>query len=335
MQKPTLRVRTPSRIHFGLIDMNGSVGRIEGGVGVALDEPCVELRARRSEKVNIGGRVVVPESTREQLEAVCTRFREQYASGGIDLEIERVIPGHSGLGSKTQLTMAVALALSMLYEHKLTSAQLAALGKRGGTGGIGYAAFEHGGVVADAGHRYGGPGGKTAFAPTAASVAFPPPPILFHAPLPSNWGIILALPAGRIVHGEEERTLFTKYCPVPSEEAAESARLTLMKIIPAVLEADLESFGDGIEAMQKLGLKRHEIARQNDAVHDTMTEMRRLGLSGVGMSSWGPAVFAFSAAGPDIDLETGRALEAFGSQRGGMPVILTRASEHGATWAWE
>jgi len=335
MQKPTLRVRTPSRIHFGLIDMNGSVGRIEGGVGVALDEPCVELLACRSDKVNIGGPAVVPESTREQLEAVCTRFREQYPSGGIELEIERVIPGHSGLGSKTQLTMAVGLALGVLYERRLSSTQLAVLGKRGGTGGIGCAAFEHGGVVADAGHRYGGPGGKTAFAPTAASVAFAPPPILFHSPMPSHWRIILALPAGRIVHGEEERALFTEYCPVPSEEAAQSARLALMKVIPAVLEADLESFGAGIEAMQKLGLKRHEIARQNEAVHDTMTEMRRLGLSGVGMSSWGPAVFGFSAAGPDIDRAIGQALEKFGAQRGGITVVITRASERGATWAWE
>ena len=28
-------LNTPSRLHFGLIDMNGEIGRIDGGVGLA------------------------------------------------------------------------------------------------------------------------------------------------------------------------------------------------------------------------------------------------------------------------------------------------------------
>jgi beta-ribofuranosylaminobenzene 5'-phosphate synthase len=335
MSDATLRIRTPSRIHFGLIDMNGEVGRIEGGLGVALDEPGVELCARRAGKVSIGGRVALPDRTREQLESLCACFRQKYPVAGVDLEIERVIPGHSGLGSGTQLAMAVGLAFSVLYDLNLTSTQLAILALRGGTGGIGYLAFDKGGFVGDGGHRFGGPGGKTAFAPTAASVAFPPPPILFHSPLPSHWRVVLALPVGRIVHGEEERALFAQNCPVPSEEAAQSARLALMKILPAVIEADLEAFGAGIEAMQRLGFKRYEIARQVETVHDTMAEMRRLGLRGVGMSSWGPALFGFTDAGPERDRATAQALESFGARRGGITLFVTKASERGATWKWE
>ncbi|MDG6251663.1 chorismate pyruvate-lyase family protein, partial [Methanocalculus sp.] len=32
-------VDTPSRLHIGLIDLNGSIGRVDGGVGITLDRP--------------------------------------------------------------------------------------------------------------------------------------------------------------------------------------------------------------------------------------------------------------------------------------------------------
>jgi len=34
-----ITVQTPSRLHFGLIDLNGELGRINGSFGVALEEP--------------------------------------------------------------------------------------------------------------------------------------------------------------------------------------------------------------------------------------------------------------------------------------------------------
>ena len=335
MSEPTLRLRTCSRLAFGLIDMNGEIGRVEGGLGLALEDPCLELRARRARKVTVGGRVPVSESTRDKVEALCARLREHYPVEGIELEFEQVLPANSGLGSGTQRGMAVAFALSKLYDLNLSRHQLAAFAQRGGTSGIGCAAFEMGGFLCDGGHRFGRPGGKTGFAPSSGSTGFAPPPILFHSPLPANWRVILAMPKGRIVAGEEEQALFKEHCPVPAAEAAQAARLALLKVLPAVLEADLEAFGGGIEAMQRLGLKRIQIGRQNQVVHDTLAEMRRLGLRGVGMSSWGPTLFGFSDAGPDVDRAAAATLEAFGAQRGGISVFVTKPSERGTTWSWE
>ena len=34
-----LQITTPARLHFGLIDLNGELGRINGGFGVAIDHP--------------------------------------------------------------------------------------------------------------------------------------------------------------------------------------------------------------------------------------------------------------------------------------------------------
>jgi len=336
MRQDTLRLRTHSRLAFGLIDMNGEIGRVEGGLGLALESPRLELYAKRSATVRVCGPAAVSDGTRRKFETMAEAFREKYNVDGIEVRVEETIPGHSGLGSGTQLALAFGQAMNLLYDLKLAMPEIGRIAQRGGTSGIGCAAFETGGFLADGGHRFGGPNGKQVFAPSSASAGFSAPPILFHSNLPSSWRVVLALPAaGLITHGDEERALFVKHCPVPAEEAAQAARLALLKVLPAIMEADLESFGAGIEAMQRFGLKRIQIARQNEEVRATMEKMRRLGLRGVGMSSWGPALFGFSDAGADADREIVRALEVFGAGVGGVQVILTSAAAHGATWSWE
>jgi beta-ribofuranosylaminobenzene 5'-phosphate synthase len=36
-------VTSPSRLHFSLIDLNGELGRVDGGIGVALNEPSLKI----------------------------------------------------------------------------------------------------------------------------------------------------------------------------------------------------------------------------------------------------------------------------------------------------
>ena len=332
----SIRLRSHSRLAFGLIDMNGEIGRVEGGLGLALEDPCLELRARQADTLRVNGPAAITDSTRRKFESMAGVFREKYATGAVEIDIEQTIPDHSGLGSGTQLALAFGQAINLLYDLRLPMSEIGRIAQRGGTSGIGCAAFETGGFLADGGHRFGGPDGKQAFAPSSASGGFTAPPILFHSNLPDSWRVVLALPAaGLITHGDEERALFTRHCPIPSEEAAQSARLALLKVLPAIMEADLPAFGAGLEAMQRFGLKRIQIARQNPQVHATLEEMRRLGLQGVGMSSWGPTLFGFSDRGEAADQHTVRALETFGAGVGGVRVILTRAATHGATWSWE
>ena len=41
-------IRTPSRVHVTLIDMHGGSGRVDGGIGITLDEPGMLLEAELS-----------------------------------------------------------------------------------------------------------------------------------------------------------------------------------------------------------------------------------------------------------------------------------------------
>lgn len=336
MTSRTLWLRTTSRLAFGLIDLNGEIGRVEGGLGLALEDPCVRLRARRAEGISFGGSVSLSSGTRRKFESMCQVFREKYGTQGIDLELQETIPDHSGLGSGTQLSLALGQAMNLLYDLNLSLHEIGRIAQRGGTSGIGCAAFETGGFLCDGGHRFQRAGGKKVFAPSGASTEFAAPPILFQRNLPPSWKVLLAIPnEGRHVHGEEERELFLKLTPIPAEEAAQAARLALLKVLPAVVEEDLEGFSEGLEAMQRLGWKKIQFSRQNAAVLDTLAEMRRLGLKAVGMSSWGPTLFGISEASEEEFQAIARALEQFGAAHGGIRVIPTRPATHGTLWGWE
>ena len=46
-------VRTPARLHLGLIDLGGELGRVFGGIGVAINFPNVILEAESSQNFEI------------------------------------------------------------------------------------------------------------------------------------------------------------------------------------------------------------------------------------------------------------------------------------------
>ena len=50
-----LRVNAPSRLHFGIIDMRGDLGRIHGSVGVAIEHPRLVLEIKESSETVIRG----------------------------------------------------------------------------------------------------------------------------------------------------------------------------------------------------------------------------------------------------------------------------------------
>ncbi len=46
-------VKTPARLHLGLIDMNGDLGRMFGGLGVGIDHPNVIVEAQNSQRTSL------------------------------------------------------------------------------------------------------------------------------------------------------------------------------------------------------------------------------------------------------------------------------------------
>ena len=49
-------VKAPARLHLGLIDLGGDLGRLFGGIGVAINQPNVIVEAEKSERFTVEGR---------------------------------------------------------------------------------------------------------------------------------------------------------------------------------------------------------------------------------------------------------------------------------------
>ena len=196
---------------------------------------------------------------------------------GARLTIHRSIPAHSGLGSGTQLGLAVGRALAELHGLPTEPAELARAVGRGRQSAIGTWTFALGGFIVEGGRRVG-----------AAEIA----PLLARFSIPERWRCVVAVPAGPPgLSGDAEAAAFEQL-PAPSEREVERvAHLVLMQLLPALVEDDLGSFGAALTEVQRI--TGGWFASQQGGIFapgPSATLVRRMaewGARGVGQSSGG------------------------------------------------
>ena len=102
----SVTVRASARLHMGFLDLNGGLGRRFGSLGLSLDELATTLTAYPADQVSAEG----PQSERVESFA-----RQSLAAMGITdgtyIQVHQAIPDHAGLGSGTQLALAVGTAM--------------------------------------------------------------------------------------------------------------------------------------------------------------------------------------------------------------------------------
>lgn len=315
-----VRVRAPARLHFGVLDLRGVLGRRFGGMGAAVPAPALQLEAERADGYAASG----PDAER------AVEFARRYGEaaglpGGARIRVTHAMPVHSGLGSGTQLALSVARALAELYGQPHDAATLARQVSRGARSGVGTWLFEQGGFVLEGGRREG------------AGLA----PLLTRLPMPESWRCVIAVPASNPgLSGDAEAEAFRTLPLPPEREVEHIAHLVLMQLLPALVEEDLADFGAALAEVQDMtgrwfaasqggpfapGPTAHLIARFRDA-----------GAAGVGQSSWGPAVYGLAGSDEAAGQLAGIAREQVGTRglvvagafanRGAMVELLTRGA---------
>lgn len=273
-------VKTPARLQMGLIDLNGDVGRIFGGLGVGIDHPNVILEAEQSRELSVLG------EKPEHVKALAKQFLETYhVQTNVNLRVYQTIPEHIGLGSGTQLALAVAVALAKLFNVKASTQELAAAMGRVQRTSVGTTIFDKGGFVVD--------GGKT-LKDKATISNFPP--IIFHKPFPEDWCFIIAVPnANKGLANDAEKATFKQLSPMPVEDVGRVCRLTLMKLLPSLVEHDIENFGEALTNIQVIiGEYFAQVQGgrySSSATANSIEYMQQIGAYGVGQSSWGPTCY--------------------------------------------
>ena len=318
---------TPSRIHLALIDLNGSLGRVDGGIGLSLSYPGFEISAQYADNTKIIGTNEIVLRSKN----ILNTLQKKFAVGNVRIEIKQNIPTHVGLGSGTQLSLGIAQAINSLFDLNLTPQEMAFIVGRGGTSGIGVASFSHGGFIIDGGHEFSKDevciGKKSSFLPSSASKGIKPPPIIFRHDFP-DWDILITIPNCKHISGEEEVRLFRTLCPVSLNDVQSISHIVLLKLMPSIIQQDLLSFGDAIKQIQSIGWKKIEINEQDEIVRKTMTFLDENGGYGVGLSSWGPAIFCF---GEDLRQLESKTKEFLLDRNPEGYCFLTRANNTGST----
>ncbi len=289
----SLKITAPCRIHLSLIDENGYTGRVDGGIGLMLDRPNVVLEVSNSaDEFTIECNKYYKESVHVINEKASKIFKYFHISNkNFHFHLKRYYPSHVGLGSKTQLSLAIATAITKLKNLNTHIGDLTKLVERGGTSGIGWRGFETGGFILDGGHDFGKGKEKETFLPSSASSLAKPALTIFRYDIPDNWRFVLVIPnVKKGAYGDEEISVFQNYAPIPRNEVNEVSHQIIMKVIPGILKNDLSCFGEGLKRIQSIGFKKIEIDLQHDIVKDLLKFFENYGLKAYGMSSFGPSV---------------------------------------------
>jgi beta-ribofuranosylaminobenzene 5'-phosphate synthase len=327
--KRVVRVSAPSRIHIALIDLHGGLGRVDGGIGIALATPRTVLELRESPQQSIKGG---DEESRRRVQGALTAVREHLGTiGNAAVSILTTPPGHVGLGAGTALSLAAAKGICELNGIDVPVQTLSRIVGRGGTSGIGTAAFDTGGFILDGGHSFGPGAEKREFKPSSESGGINPAPVIARHPFPPDWKILLVIPpADSPVSGQIEKDIFRGSCPVPRDEVREICHEVIMRLLPGVAGSDLDLFAAAVNRIQEIGFKRVELARQKPVVHHLIRELREAGAACTGLSSFGPAVYAITSG--DLSSLERRAREILGPTGG--TIIRTGGDNSGSTIQW-
>jgi beta-RFAP synthase len=306
-----VHVTAAARLHLGFLDMNGNLGRRFGGIGLSISGPKTRLALKRASETLVEG------AETERARRLLRKAQEALSPlSAHHLTIQEAIPAHAGLGSGTQLALAIATALRRLEDLPLEPNGDAALLERGARSGLGAGLFQAGGFVVDGGR---GASGLT-------------PPVIARLPFPAAWRILLVTDHhAKGLNGELEREAFAALPPFSEVQAGDLCRRVLMQALPALAERDLAAFGEAITHIQAV-VGDYFAPAQNGrrftsaGVAAVIARLLREGATGGGQTSWGPTGFAFVGD----EAEARRLAERARSEAEGVSIDIVEGLAHGA-----
>ncbi len=280
----TARVITGSRLHFGLLDTMAPFG----GVGVMVDFPETQLR------VSPHGTFSPDTSIAERATQIATRLCQHVGHDHLPACRIHVVtrpPSHCGLGSGTQLSLAIAESLceflGVEMDPHVLAVEIAGRGKRSAIGVHGYFA---GGLIDERSET-----------PTDLN------PMKHRIALPEQWRVIITCPRSHTqpISGKKEAAQFAALTSAGAEAKANLIQILDDEILPAAKAADFSTFANGVHRYNHAsGMLFAEVQGgpyHGEAVTRLIDQSIQLGGHGVGQSSWGPGVFAWFESQRQMD----------------------------------
>ncbi|MHB8955892.1 MAG: GHMP family kinase ATP-binding protein [Pirellulaceae bacterium] len=193
---------------------------------------------------------------------------------------------HVGLGSGTQLACSVAAGLAAWLGRPIPSAPhsaaeyLAQVTGRGQRSAVGTYGFLMGGLIVEAGRL---PAERLS-------------PLECRLEIPAAWRFVLVeSPGRRSISGIDEQQAFAGLPPVSAAVRDELMEEVQRTMLPAVTAHDCAAFGESVFRYGRLAgtcfASVQDGPYNGPQIEQLVSDIRALGVSGVGQSSWGPTVF--------------------------------------------
>lgn len=262
-------VCTSARLHMGFMDLSCTNTPRFGSLGLSLNAPITQVTLTRNAP-----------STAQHSDAqkLLSKFCQHWQiSTPVFVSVSDAMPRHAGLGSGTQLALAVGEGLNRLLNLQKSLAEIALAAGRGKRSGIGIGAFATGGVLLDAG------GGSDKNVPA----------IIARLDFPQEWRVLLVFDHAHVgIHGASEIQAFKTLPPATEDLTA----LVTQTMTNAIESCDLNAFGAGMARLQAYNGDYFAPAQggryASRAVATVLDWFGQHGVACVGQSSWGPTGFA-------------------------------------------
>jgi len=283
-----IQIKTPARIHFGQLDLNGDLGRIYGGSGAAIAEPFTLINFEKSSKIEVEG--LKKEKKRPIIEKFLSNLYKRKLlteNQGVKITIEALLPAHNGLGSGTQFGLAAAEGINKLYNLKLEPKELARIvDRKHSRSAIGFGAFYQGGFIVDAGRPTSEKNNDQYL-----------PPIVYQNKLPDEWRFLIIIPdfQKEKMAGKKEIKTFNSIEKMSVEKCAENTHHLLLGMLPAVEENNIDKFSSHLNTIED-NVSEYFSGAQGGKYSSKYAQriidfMVREGVLARGQSSWGPALY--------------------------------------------
>lgn len=307
------RITTGARLHFGPLALSSASCRYFGGLGMMIADPGVELTLEANEPNS----VIAPPDLVERVTATANRLE---ASTGRPLHgqltVVKQIPPHSGLGSGTQLELAMArLHAWQLGEDCTDTRTLAERTTRGARSAIGIGGFTEGGFLVDVGRK---PNQQMGLISQRLDV-------------PEPWPVLL-ISKRRVtgLSGTDERSVFQTMPEMPLATTQVLSYLALLQIVPSLQERDYDQFSLGLRTYGRTVGEFFARFQDGAWVHPSM--------KGIAENLWQNTSYAFaqSSWGPTLaailpDEAAATALAKRLGENFGVECLITRPLNRGAS----
>jgi beta-RFAP synthase len=303
-------------LHFGLLRFEQAEGPSFGGLGMMIREPRWTVRIEPACQWFFEGPGA--ERAAELAVRLWERLATAEAPPALRVSINSAIPLHHGFGGGTQLALAVAAGIRLVLNlGPVTPEDLASMTGRGKRSAVGTHGFLHGGLIWETGLLPGENLGRL-----AARVA-----------IPEDWHIVLVTPTTATgLSGEPEKDAFATLPPVAPATTEQLMSIAEQRILPAARGSVFDDFSEGVYEFGRLAGECFAPVQggsyASPAIAECVQVIRRFGLQGVGQSSWGPTVFAFTKDEEQAQWlcgQVGKRLDAIVSR-----VQITQADNRGA-----